>query len=221
VYVYLKQYYSQLIYLSGSFISTISVIDGDSILFNKVFVIDNLDSFTYNIAHGLVAAGASVDVYCAHKVTLKLIEDYQPELLVISPGPGSPEDSIVSLSAIEYFAGKIPIFGVCLGMQCMAVVYGGSVGPGSQPVHGKASNIMHDGKGVFAGLPNKIMVGRYHSLRVNEVPSCMNVTARCEGGIPMAMQHRSVRMLGVQFHPDSFLTDYGSVILKHVVQGNF
>jgi anthranilate/para-aminobenzoate synthase component II len=106
-------------------------------------------------------------------------------------------------------------------MQCIAVAYGGVVGPGHEPVHGKASSIVHDGKGIFAGLHKKIMVGRYHSLHVKTLPSCMKVTARCENGIPMAIQHRSIRMIGVQFHPDSFLTDDGPVILKHVMQGNF
>lgn len=189
--------------------------------FTRVYIIDNLDSFTYNIAHGLVAAGAEVDVCAAHRVNLDLLEIHPPDLLVISPGPGSPENAAVSLSAIKRFAGIVPIFGVCLGMQCMAIVYGGSVGQGCGPIHGKATSIVHDGMGIFANLPKKIMVGRYHSLHVQEVPSCMEVVARCENGIPMAMRHRWIRMVGVQFHPDSFLTDYGSVILKHVMQGNF
>ena len=194
---------------------------GDHVSLNRVFIIDNLDSFTYNIVHGLVSAGAMVDVCLAHKVDLELLETHSPDLLVVSPGPGSPNDACVSLAAIKRFAGKIPIFGICLGMQCMAVAYGGIVGPGREPVHGKVSGIVHDGKGIFSDLPKRIMVGRYHSLHVKEVPPCMKVTARCDNGIPMAIQHRWLRMVGVQFHPDSFLSDDGSAILKHVIQGNF
>jgi anthranilate synthase/aminodeoxychorismate synthase-like glutamine amidotransferase len=194
---------------------------GDYVPLARVYIIDNLDSFTYNIAHGLVAAGAVVDVCLAHKVNLDSLEINSPDLIVISPGPGSPVDARVSLSVIERFAGRIPIFGVCLGMQCMAVAFGGVVGPGCEPVHGKTSDIVHDGQGIFAGLPEIIRVGRYHSLHVTEVPSCMKVTARCMNGVPMAMRHRYMRMIGVQFHPDSFLTEDGPAILKHVIQGNF
>ena len=186
-----------------------------------VFLIDNFDSFTYNIAHGLAAAGASVEVRRADSVDLDAVEADPPGLLVISPGPGRPEDAFVSLDAIRRFAGRVPIFGICLGMQCLAVAYGGKVGPAPEPVHGKASRILHDGRGVFQGLVSPLRVGRYHSLAVLEVPPCLEVTARSEDGVPMAMRHRGLRMAAVQFHPDSFLTDDGPAMMAHVLSGDF
>jgi anthranilate synthase/aminodeoxychorismate synthase-like glutamine amidotransferase len=187
----------------------------------RVFLLDNFDSFTYNIAHGMAAAGATVDVRRADGVDLKALEADLPDLLVLSPGPGRPQDAQVSLAAIQRFAGRVPIFGVCLGMQCLAVAYGGTVAPGPEPVHGKTSRIVHDGRGVFQGLPSPMRVARYHSLCVTEVPPCLEVTARSEDGIPMALRHRGIRMAGVQFHPDSFLTDDGPAILAHALRGDF
>jgi len=187
----------------------------------RVFLIDNFDSFTYNIAHGLAAAGATVEVRRADGVDLEEVEAEPPDLLVISPGPGHPRDAHVSLAAIRRFAGQIPIFGVCLGMQCLAVAYGGTVEPGPEPVHGRATRILHDGRGVFQGLPAAIRVARYHSLCVVRVPDCMEVTARSEDGLPMALRHRGLRMAGVQFHPDSFLTDDGPAMMAHALRGDF
>ena len=187
----------------------------------RVFLLDNFDSFTYNIAHGLAAAGATVEVRRADGVDLEALEAEPPDLLVISPGPGRPEDALVSLAAIRRFAGRVPIFGVCLGMQCLAVAYGGTVAPGAEPVHGKATRITHEGRGLFQGLPSPIKVARYHSLCVLDVPSCLEVTAWTEDGVPMAMRHRGLRMAGVQFHPDSFLTDDGPAILEHALRGDF
>ena len=187
----------------------------------RVFLLDNFDSFTYNIAHGLAAAGATVEGRRADGVDLEALEAEPPDLLVISPGPGRPQDALVSLAAIRRFAGRVPIFGVCLGMQCLAVAYGGAVEPGPEPVHGKATRITHGGWGLFQGLPSPIRVARYHSLCVRQVPSCMEVTAWSEDGIPMAVRHRGIRMAGVQFHPDSFLTDDGPAILQHALRGDF
>ena len=188
---------------------------------DRVFLIDNFDSFTYNIAHALAAAGASVEVRRADDVDLDAVEADPPGLLVISPGPGRPEDAFVSLDAIQRFAGRIPLFGICLGMQCMAVAYGGNVGPAPEPVHGKATRILHDGRGVFQGLATPLRVGRYHSLCVRDVPACLEVTARSEDGLPMALRHRGLRMAAVQFHPDSFLTDDGPAMMAHVLRGDF
>jgi anthranilate synthase/aminodeoxychorismate synthase-like glutamine amidotransferase len=188
---------------------------------SRVFLIDNFDSFTYNIAHGMAAAGATVEVRRADGVDLDALEADPPDLLVLSPGPGAPADARVSLEAIRRFAGRLPIFGVCLGMQCMAVAFGGRVGPAPEPVHGRTTRILHDGLGVFQGLPAAIRVGRYHSLCVLEVPPCMEVTARSEDGIPMALRHRGLRMAGVQFHPDSFLTDDGPAMMAHALRGDF
>jgi anthranilate synthase/aminodeoxychorismate synthase-like glutamine amidotransferase len=187
----------------------------------RVFLIDNFDSFTYNIAHGMAAAGATVEVRRADVVDLDALEADPPDLLVVSPGPGRPQDAQVSLAAIRRFAGRVPIFGVCLGMQCLAVAYGGVVEPGAEPMHGKTSRILHDGRGLFQGLPSPIRVARYHSLQVQEVPACLEVTARTEDGVPMALRHRGIRMAGVQFHPDSFLTDDGPAILEHALRGDF
>jgi anthranilate synthase/aminodeoxychorismate synthase-like glutamine amidotransferase len=187
----------------------------------RVFLIDNFDSFTYNIAHGLAAAGATVEVRRADGVDLDGLEADLPDLLVLSPGPGRPQDAHLSLAAIRRFAGKVPIFGVCLGMQCLAVAYGGSVEPGTDPVHGKTTRILHDGRGLFQGLPSPIRAARYHSLCVSSVPACLEVTARSEDGIPMALRHRGIRMAGVQFHPESFLTDDGPAIMEHVLRGDF
>lgn len=186
-----------------------------------LLVIDNFDSFTYNIAHGLAAAGATVEVRRADGVDLEELEADPPDLLVLSPGPGRPQDARLSLAAIRRFAGRIPIFGVCLGMQCLAVAYGGTVEPGPEPVHGKTSRIQHDGRGIFQGLPSPIRAARYHSLCVRTAPACLEVTARSEDGVPMALRHRGLRLAGVQFHPDSFLTDDGPAILGHVLRGDF
>jgi anthranilate synthase/aminodeoxychorismate synthase-like glutamine amidotransferase len=188
---------------------------------SRVFLIDNFDSFTYNIAHGLAAAGATVEVRRADQVDLAALEAEPPDLLVLSPGPGVPEEARVSLAAIQRFAGRLPIFGVCLGMQCLAVAFGGRVGPAPEPVHGRATRILHDGLGVFQGLPATLRVGRYHSLCVLDVPACMEVTARTEDGVPMALRHRGLRVAGVQFHPDSFLTDDGPAMMAHALRGDF
>jgi anthranilate synthase/aminodeoxychorismate synthase-like glutamine amidotransferase len=125
------------------------------------------------------------------------------------------------MAAIRRFAGRLPIFGICLGMQCLAVACGGTVGPAPEPVHGKTSRILHDSRGIFHGMPSPLRVGRYHSLAVREVPECMDVTARTEDGVPMALRHRGLRMAGVQFHPDSFLTDDGPAMMAHVLRGDF
>ena len=188
---------------------------------NNIFLIDNFDSFTYNIVHGFALAGVATKVCRADEVDLDDLEVNRPDLLVISPGPGGPNDAKVSMAAIRRFAGKIPIFGICLGMQCLAVAYGGIVEPGLEPVHGKTDKIIHNRCGVFQNLANPIEVARYHSLHVKKVPSCMEITAKNQNGIPMAIQHRWLRLAGVQFHPDSFLTVDGPAILKHVVRGNF
>ena len=188
---------------------------------SRVFLIDNFDSFTYNIAHGMAAAGATVEVRRADQVDLEALETDLPDLLVLSPGPGDPGEARVSLEAIRRFAGRLPIFGVCLGMQCLALAFGGRVGPAPEPVHGRSTRILHDGLGVFQGLPATIRVGRYHSLCVLEVPACMEVTARSEDGIPMALRHRGLRVAGVQFHPDSFLTDDGPAMMAHALRGDF
>lgn len=184
----------------------------------RAFVIDNFDSFTHNVVHGLVAAGGEVVVRRADRCSVAEIQASRPDLLVISPGPGRPEDAALSLEAVRVFAGQIPIFGVCLGLQVLALAYGGTVGRG-EPVHGKVWTVHHDGRGCFEGVPSPMEAGRYHSLCVTEVPEAMEVSARTPEGVVMALRHRSLPLAAVQFHPDSFLTPCGDRIFRHALQG--
>jgi anthranilate synthase/aminodeoxychorismate synthase-like glutamine amidotransferase len=186
-----------------------------------VVILDSFDSFTYNLAHGLTAAGAQVRVLRVDQADLDALAADPPELLVLSPGPGRPEDAAVPLEAIRRFAGRIPLFGVCLGMQCLAVAFGGTVGPAPAPVHGRTSLVFHDGRGLFQGVTCPLRVGRYHSLCVLEAPPCMAITAWTEDGVAMAMRHRNFPITSLQFHPESFLTDEGAAIMAHVVRGDY
>jgi anthranilate synthase/aminodeoxychorismate synthase-like glutamine amidotransferase len=187
----------------------------------RVLLLDNFDSFTWNVAHGLAAAGADVDVRRVDRTSVEAIEAAHPDLLVISPGPGRPEDAVLSLEALRRFEGRIPVFGICLGMQCMAVAFGGTAGP-VEPVHGKVSPVAHDGLGLFQGLPSPLPVGRYHSLAVTRVPTGFVRSAwTVPEGLPMAMRHATRPMGAVQFHPDSFLTESGPVLWERVIRGIF
>nr|WP_320132641.1 aminodeoxychorismate/anthranilate synthase component II [uncultured Holophaga sp.] len=188
---------------------------------SRVVILDNFDSFTFNVRHGLVEAGARVEVHRAETLDLPGLIALEPELLVISPGPRRPEDATLSLEALRHFGGRIPILGICLGMQCMAVAFGGRVGRSPEPVHGKVSAIHHDGRGLFEGLPDPLRVGRYHSLCVTEPPPGFEVAARTGDGVVMALRHRTWPMVGVQFHPDSFLTDHGTELLSHVLHERY
>jgi len=183
----------------------------------RAVILDNFDSFTFNILHGLREAGARVDVRRAEATRLEDLEALSPDLLVISPGPGRPEDAALSLEALRAFGGRIPVLGICLGLQCMAVAFGGRVGRAPEPVHGRAVPVHHDGRGLFQGLPSPLQAGRYHSLCVLEPPPDFEVTARTEDGLVMGLRHRTWPMAGVQFHPDSFLTPRGAEILAHAV----
>jgi len=187
----------------------------------RVLLVDNFDSFTWNIAHGLAGAGAQVQVLRADRVALAALEAQPPDLLVLSPGPGAPEEARVALELLRLFSGRIPLFGVCLGMQCMAVAFGGRVGPAPEPVHGKTSPIRHNGRGVFDGLPSPLRVGRYHSLCVTELPDCLEATAWTEDGLIMGLRHRTLPLAGVQFHPDSILTEAGPAMMSHVLRGHY
>jgi anthranilate synthase/aminodeoxychorismate synthase-like glutamine amidotransferase len=187
----------------------------------RVLLLDNLDSFTHNVRHGLVEAGAEVSVLRRDQGSLAEIERTPPELLVISPGPGRPEDARLSLEAILALAGRIPILGVCLGHQCLALAFGGAVGRLPEPVHGKVSPIFHHGTSLFAGLPDPFEVGRYHSLGVTRMPDCLEATAWTADGAIMGLRHRTLPIAGVQFHPDSFLTPHGSRIFRHALAGRF
>jgi anthranilate synthase/aminodeoxychorismate synthase-like glutamine amidotransferase len=181
-----------------------------------IAVIDNYDSFTYNLVQYLGELGADVRVFRNDKITLDELMALAPERLVISPGPGDPNDGGVSNEAILHFTGKIPVFGVCLGHQCLGAVYGGNVTRAPRLMHGKTSPIHHYGTGLFAGIPSPFEATRYHSLIVLEpVPDCLEVTAFTSEGEVMGLKHREHPTFGVQFHPESILTKHGKQILKN------
>ncbi len=183
-----------------------------------ILLIDNYDSFTYNLYQYLSELGAEVTVARNDKITIEEIEKLEPERIVISPGPGYPKDAGISIEVVKHFAGKLPLLGVCLGHQCLGEAFGGVVGPAGEIRHGKSSDIRHDGKGVFTGLPNPFSAIRYHSLAVKPatIPDCLEITARTENGIIMGLRHREFPVEGVQFHPESILTGEGKNLL-----GNF
>lgn len=185
----------------------------------RAFLLDNFDSFTHNVACGLVAAGGDVEVRRADRCTLRDVEAFGPDLLVISPGPGRPEDAALSLALIRTFAGRVPVLGICLGMQALAVAFGGTVGRAPEPVHGKVWEVRHGGTGLFEGLPDPLPVGRYHSLCVTQVPEVLERTAWTEDGLVMGLRHRTLPLAGVQFHPDSFLTPHGAELFRHALLG--
>jgi anthranilate synthase/aminodeoxychorismate synthase-like glutamine amidotransferase len=182
-----------------------------------VLLIDNYDSFTYNLYQYLGELGARVEVVRNDKVTLEDIDELDPERIIISPGPGNPADAGVSKDVISRFAGKKPILGVCLGHQCIGEVFGGVVEGAGEILHGKVSKVTHDAKGVFAGLSSPIEATRYHSLaiRADSVPAVLEVSARSENGIIMGVRHRELPVEGVQFHPESILTPDGHALLRN------
>jgi len=183
-----------------------------------LLVIDNYDSFTYNLVQYLGELGADMKVVRNDEVSVDEIEnDLRPERILISPGPGTPDDAGITLSAIERFAGRLPILGVCLGHQAIGQHFGGEVVRAPVPVHGKPVEIKHDGKTIFDGIPQDFSAGRYHSLVVerNSVPDCLEISAESPDGLVMAMRHRTERIEGVQFHPESILTDHGKTLLKN------
>ena len=183
-----------------------------------VLVIDNYDSFTYNLVQYLGELGADLRVFRNDEITLDQIGELQPERIVISPGPGRPENAGVTADVIRRFGPTTPILGVCLGHQAIGMVYGGTVCRAAAPMHGKTSTVVHDGKGVFQGVGREFQAGRYHSLVIStgDVPTDLEVAARTrEGDVIMAVRHRRYPVHGVQFHPESVLTDEGRRILKN------
>ena len=181
-----------------------------------ILVIDNYDSFTYNLVQYLGELGADVRVRRNDRVTLDEIAGMAPAQILISPGPGRPEDAGITPEVIRRFGSRTPILGVCLGHQAIGVVYGGTICR-SVPMHGKTSMVRHDGRGVFAGLSEPFEAGRYHSLVIgpDSVPAELEVAARTDDGTIMAVRHRSHPVHGVQFHPESVLTEPGRAILRN------
>lgn len=188
----------------------------------RVVIVDNYDSFTFNLAQGLAQLGAEVDVIRADDDRLAEAIASRPDRLVISPGPGRPEAAGRSPALVrEAPAAGIRTLGVCLGLQCAAVAFGAAVVRAPEPRHGKTSAIRHDGKGIFAGVPDPTTATRYHSLMVDErsLPDDLEVTARSEDGVVMALRHRSLPLEAVQFHPESVLTVDGPAMLRNFLEG--
>jgi anthranilate synthase/aminodeoxychorismate synthase-like glutamine amidotransferase len=185
-----------------------------------LLVIDNYDSFTYNLVQYLGELGATVEVRRNDRVTLNEIENHlRPERIVISPGPGTPNDAGITLDVIQRFAGKIPLLGVCLGHQAIGQAFGGKVVRAPELMHGKASEVCHDGKTIFAGLSDHFLAGRYHSLIVEResLPSSLEISAYT-GDIIMGLRHRELKVEGVQFHPESILTADGKQLLANFLK---
>lgn len=181
-----------------------------------IAVIDNYDSFTYNLVQYLGELGATPRVFRNDCVTLEALDALAPSHLVVSPGPGTPEDGGISNAAIRHFHGRVPILGVCLGHQCIAHVFGGTVNPAARLMHGKTSTIYHTGRDIFANLPGAFTATRYHSLIVEEpLPPSLKVTAFTREGEVMGLSHRDGPTFGVQFHPESVLTTSGRQLLQN------
>jgi len=185
-----------------------------------ILMIDNYDSFTWNLVQYLRELGAEVEVARNDEIGTPEIVAMHPGAIVISPGPCTPSEAGVSLAAVRDFAGKVPILGVCLGHQAIGQAFGGEIVHAGKVVHGKISSISHSGAGVFRGLPNPFNATRYHSLAIRRasLPSCLEVTAESEDGEIMGVRHRTLPVEGVQFHPESFLTEHGHALLKNFLK---
>jgi anthranilate synthase/aminodeoxychorismate synthase-like glutamine amidotransferase len=183
----------------------------------RLLLIDNYDSFTYNLVQGFMVLGAEVIVHRNDALTVEQARELAPTHLCISPGPGTPQHAGVSIAMIRAFAGSIPVFGVCLGHQAITEAFGGRVVRAPRLMHGKTSPIEHDGRGVFAGVPSPCEVGRYHSLIAagESLPAELVVTARTAEGEIMGLRHRDLNVEGVQFHPESVLTPQGPAMMKN------
>lgn len=184
-----------------------------------ILVIDNYDSFTFNLVQYLGSMGHGLKVFRNDAITLEEIERLAPEHIVISPGPGRPENSGIIIDTIKRFSGRIPILGVCLGHQAIGAAFGGEVVSAPQIMHGKTSDIFHDGRTIFQGLPNPFCATRYHSLVVapEHLPACLEISARTSDGVIMGLRHRKMVVEGVQFHPESILTETGMQLLRNFV----
>jgi anthranilate synthase component 2 len=187
-----------------------------------ILLLDNYDSFTYNLLHYLSELGKEVDVVRNDALTVEMIEkQVKPEAIVISPGPGTPDESGICLEVIKKLSGKIPILGVCLGHQAIGQVFGGKVIRAPKPMHGKISPVTHTGKGVFKALPSPFNATRYHSLIVERetLPDCLEITAQTADGLIMGLQHKTLNVHGVQFHPESIASEHGHALLRNFVEG--
>lgn len=185
-----------------------------------LLMIDNYDSFTYNLVQYLGELGQDLQVYRNNKITIAEIEQMNPDRIVISPGPCTPKEAGISIDVIKHFTGKIPIFGVCLGHQSIGDAFGGDVIRAPYLMHGKTSMIHHDNKTIFAGLPNPFVATRYHSLIIKRdtLPSCLEISAWTDDGLIMGVRHKQHKLEGVQFHPESILTNAGKDLLRNFLK---
>jgi para-aminobenzoate synthetase component 2 len=185
----------------------------------RILLVDNYDSFTYNLAHLFGELGADVTVQRNDAIDADGAEELAPSHLVVSPGPGRPEDAGATTAIVERLSSRVPTLGVCLGHQAIVQVFGGDVGLARELVHGKATVVTHDGSGIFEGLPEDFLAGRYHSLAATSIPDCLDVTARAADGEVMAVRHRDLPVVGLQFHPESVLTPVGGDIARNFLEG--
>ncbi|WP_214780881.1 aminodeoxychorismate/anthranilate synthase component II [Exiguobacterium sp. s22] len=185
-----------------------------------IVLIDNYDSFTYNLVQYFGELGEELVVYRNDEITIQEIETLAPSYLVISPGPCTPNEAGISIKAIQTFAGRIPILGVCLGHQAIAQAFGGEVIHAERLMHGKTSKIQHDGKSIFKGIPQQTIVTRYHSLAVerSSLPECLAITAETKTGEIMALRHRTLPIEGVQYHPEAILTEHGKDMIQNFIE---
>ena len=188
----------------------------------KLLMIDNYDSFTYNIVQYFGELGADIEVFRNDEISLEGIAERKPDRLVISPGPCSPNEAGISVAAIQHFAGKLPILGVCLGHQSIGAAFGGKIVRAQELMHGKTSVIQTTQQGVFRNLPEKFTVNRYHSLAIerSSCPADLEVTAWTDDGEIMGVRHKSLAIEGVQFHPESILTEHGHAMLKNFLEAH-
>lgn len=186
-----------------------------------LLMIDNYDSFTYNLVQYFAELGAEVQVYRNDEISVEQIEKIKPQHIVVSPGPCTPNEAGISVAAIKHFAGKIPLLGVCLGHQSIGQAFGGKIIHARQLMHGKTSPIIHNNNSVFRGLPSPFIATRYHSLVIEKetLPDCLEITAWTEDGEIMGVRHRTLAVEGVQFHPESILTEHGHQLLANFLRG--
>jgi len=183
-------------------------------------MIDNYDSFTYNLFQYFGKLGAETVVLRNDKTSLKEIQRLKPDRIAISPGPKRPSESGISKQVIAYFAGKIPVLGICLGHQCIGEIFGAKVVKAKEVKHGKTSLIYHDGSSLYRGIENPFIAARYHSLVVEDIPSCLTLTAWTQDNIVMGLRHREYDVEGIQFHPESFMTERGMDIIRNFLRKN-
>ncbi|MCA0971215.1 aminodeoxychorismate/anthranilate synthase component II [Halobacillus litoralis] len=181
-----------------------------------IIIIDNYDSFTYNLFQYFQQMTEEVRVYPNDQLTIHDVEQHDPDLIVLSPGPGNPDETGISREVLTAFSGRVPILGICLGHQLIVDFFGGSVEKGEKPMQGKVTRVTHDGNTIFSGLPETLRVTRYHSLITPEekMAACLEVSARSEEGVVMAVRHQSLPIEGIQFHPESIMTEYGYDMLE-------